>query len=95
MAEECDQGCNRDRCRTLQCRWPLRHLQLHAGHSALYIEEETVVNLCEHLPLKRRDVTDIPKPRRLKFQAKTAAQKQTRDSSEPLNENPRGCCKSG
>ena len=94
MVEEYDRGCNHDRCRTLQYQWPLHHLQFHVGHSALYIEEEAVVNLCEDLPLRKQGVTDIPKPRRLKFQAKTVAQKRTRDSPEPLNKNPRGCCKS-
>ena len=95
MVEEYDQGCNRGRCRTLRCQWPLHHLQFHVGHSALYIEEEeAVVNLCEDLPLKRQGVNDIPKLRRLKFRAKTVAQKRTRDSREPLNKNPRGYCKS-
>ena len=46
------------------------------------------------LPSKRQDVTDNPKPRRLKFQAKTAVRKQMRGSSRLSNENPQGYYKS-
>ena len=59
-----------------------------------HIEGQFVENLRLDLPLKKQDVIDSPRPRRLKFQARMVVRKRMRGSSEPSGRSPQGYCKS-